>query len=555
MLFRSLPAVTVPDIVHKRKDGGIEIIDHKFVRSFTNTDSEDYIKIIQSQFIWHVLKAAKGYSADRIIFREIKVTENRAAEAGKPQVRDYAIPFSHEQYRIIFYNIYRDAVEFIKNPNAIYLPNISDPFDGEQSGLLYAQGLISADMSDVEVMHKVKDVAFQSKKFITSRLDRAENKHLDPQEKIKLRLAEFGIPIEADEVIKGPSVTQYRFTVSAGVRMSVFKKHKADIARAIEAKGEVRILAPISGTSMVGIEVENKEKIAVKLTNSHLKKGTMSLPIGVTVQGDVVMVPLDEMPHLLIAGATGSGKSVLLHTLITALTKQMKERDLHLILIDPKRVELMAFKNTPHLHEDGIAHKHGDIQKRLKDLIEVMEGRYKILEDSGVRNIKEYNEKELKHKNKLMRYIVVVIDEFGDLILQDKEASKNTKNRTSMKKTAKRMAVEVKARKLAKQGVEYTPEGDEDEQLTIEDIIVRLAQMARAVGIHLILATQRPSVDVITGLIKANISTRIALTTASATDSKVILGEDGAEKLAGNGDLLFMHPGRARERLQGIITE
>jgi len=554
-----LPAVGVPDIVHKRKDGGIEIVDVKFVKSFTEYDEEDYIKIVQSQFLWHLLKATKGISADRMLFREVKVTENAKENAGKPQIRDYAVPFSHEQYRIIFYNLYRDVVRFLSNPDAIFLPNLSDPFDGEQAGLLYAQGLLSGDMSDVEVMHKVKDIAYTSKKFVPSRLDSDVNKHLRPEDKIKLRLAEFGIPVEPEETKVGTSVTQYRFKVSAGTTMSRFTKHKADIARAIEAKGEIRILAPIPGTSLVGVEVANESRTTALLSKAEIIKDTLSLPIGIDVQGAPHLAPLDEMPHLLVAGTTGSGKSVTVRTFLKALTKQLTPTHLHLILIDPKRVELAEWKGDKHLHGGKIAYEYADALLILKGLTDEMENRYKLLEKAKVRNIKEYNDRERmtapEGSRQTLQYIVTVVDEFADLILQGKIASRREKKRESLQTIVTREKVTQMAKQFAKMGMAYTAPDPEVEMPTVEEMIVRLAQMARAVGIHLIIATQRPSVDVITGLIKANFPTRIALTTASATDSKVILGVEGAEKLTGKGDMLFMSPGAGITRLQGFIAE
>lgn len=569
-----LPAVGIPDLVHKRKDGGIEIIDTKFVKSFTDTESEDYVKIIQSQFMWHLLKASKGLVADRMLFREIKYSENTRENAGKPQIRDYAIPFSHEQYRIIFYNIYRDAVRFIANPDVVYLPNLSDPFDGEQAGLLYAQGLISADMSDVEVMHKVKDVALGSKKFVPSRLERVENRNLPPEERIKMRLIEFGIPVEPDGVVAGSSVIQYRFKVSAGVRMSSFEKHKADIARALEAKGPIRILAPIPGTNLVGIEVESGSRDPVKLTPEHGKPGTMEIPMGTTVDGTVEYANLPEMPHLLIAGATGSGKSMLIHSILESLTTQKTPAELELVLIDPKRVELRNFAKVPHLR-GKVIYEYEDAIKALLTLQDEMEARYQSLEAAGVRDIKEFNELMALPDSKglPMKYIVCVIDEFADFMLRSRMQERTAKKKpyASMDKMAlyrklkKRAPDQARAlgvpSKFTKTKVlEMLEELDNDEganrpDANVEFLVTRLAQMARATGIHLIIATQRPSTDVITGIIKANFPARVALTTASPTDSSVILGEPGAEKLAGKGDMLFQHPGGARIRLQGFLIE
>ncbi|MBI4385448.1 PD-(D/E)XK nuclease family protein [Candidatus Parcubacteria bacterium] len=557
-----LPASGIPDLVHKRKDGKTEIIDTKFVTRFTDYETEDYIKIIQSQFMYHLLLSAKGIQAERMLFREIKRTKNSNGDAGKPQIRDWAVPFDHEPYRIIFYNLYRDVAKFLSN-DPIFLPNLSDPFDGEHAGLMYAQGLINADMSDVEVMHKVRDIAFASKKFVASRLDRAENQHLLPEEKIKLKLLEFGIPVEPDETRNGGSVTQYRFKVSAGVRMQTIKKHKDDIAHAIGAKGEIRILAPIPGTSLVGVEVENETKAVRKLGKEHLKLGTLSIPIGINVGDECVSVPLNEMPHLLIAGTTGSGKSTLLHNIITALTKQMTPEEMELVLIDPKRVELAPFARKPHL-TGKIIYVYDGALRKLKSLTDAMEHRYRLLEKAGKRDIAEYNASKRNPENRLP-YIVTVVDEFADLILRAGIEEKKRKNGGYQHKSKAWLL-----KTLEKRG-RHTPEGmtkaelaetleelDAQDEMnrpdaSIELLMVRLAQMARAIGIHLIIATQRPSTDVITGLIKANFPTRIALTTASPTDSEVILGKRGAEKLAGKGDMLFLHPANRGEiRLQGF---
>lgn len=513
-----LPATGSCDLVHQRKDGKIEIIDTKFVTNFTDWETEDYIKIIQSQFYKHLLIAAKGIKPYRMLFREIKRTAN---QEGGPQIRDWAIPFDHKQYEMFFYNLYRDVVKYLAN-SPIFLPNLSDPFDGEQAGLIYSQGLINSDMSDVEVMHKVKDVAYTSKKFVSSRLDREDNKHLLPEERVKLRLAEFGIPVEPVETKVGPTVTQYRFKVSAGVRMETIKKLKDDIALAIEAKGEIRIIAPIPGTGLVGVEVENKTRTSTKLTAAHLRPGTLSLPIGIDVHGAPQLVPLDEMPHLLIAGTTGSGKSILLHTIINALTQQLKPAELELVLIDPKRVELRPFARKPHVKRK-VVYEYQDSVKVLTELVEEMERRYKILADSDRRDLAEYNSSRRDPKKRLP-YIVTIVDEFADLMIR-------------------------KRKKLTKKQLE------EEQYEDADTLIVRLAQMARAVGIHLIIATQRPSVDVMTGMIKANFPTRIALTTASPTDSKIIIGKEGAEKLAGKGDMIFVYPGnRGEMRLQGFLN-
>lgn len=508
-----IPAVGKPDIVYEDANKDVIIEDYKVVTTFTDSETEDYVKIVQAQFLNHLLIATKGIHAKRVDFREIKRSANKD---GGPQTRVWSVPLDHEPYRIIFYNLYRDVFKYLSN-DPVFLPNLSDPMDGEQAGIIYAQGLINADMSDVEVVHKVREVAFTSKKFVASRLDSPINADLLPEERVKMKLAEFGIPVEPVETISGPSVTQYRFKVSAGVRMSTIEKHAADIVKALKAKGAVRILAPIPGTDLVGVEVEAMDRKKALLTDKDLVAGTLSIPVGVEANGAVVKMPLNEMPHLLVAGTTGSGKSVFLHSTITALTKQMTPEEMQLVLIDPKRVELAAFKTLPHLRT-RLIYEYATASKTLQELVAVMESRYESLEQSGKRDIAEYNASKRKESNKLP-YIVVVIDEFADLILQSR---------------------------MGKKGV--SKGGD------MEMMIVRLAQMARAVGIHLIIATQRPSADVITGLIRANFPTRIALSTASAVESGVI-GIKGAEKLSGKGDMLFSCP-QLREviRLQGLVA-
>lgn len=570
-----LPASGIPDLVERKKNGKVDIIDVKFVKYFTAYDTEDWIKIIQAQFLSHLLIAAKGVDAERVIFREVKRTKNKPCEEEgctewhdkerrHSQIRDWVVPLDHEPYRIFFYNLYRDVVNFLRR-DPIFLPNLSDPFDGEHAGLVYAQGLINADMSDVEVMHKVRDVAFTSKKFVASRLERAENKQLLPEEKVKMRLGEFGISIEPAEVKHGASVTQYRFKVSAGVRMSTLKKHKDDIASALEAKGEMRLLTPIQGTNLFGIEVENTERTAVKLKKS-LTVG-MELPIGTDVAGEGVKADLTDMPHLLIGGASGSGKSTLLHTFLAALTKQNTPQDLELVLIDPKRVELAAFARKPHVQGKKAITDHKGAVSAFLRLTDEMERRYETLERAGKRDIQEFNESK-RNPNLKLPYIVMVIDEFADLMLRSKieekkkgASSYTRRSKVWLKKEADRrgilMAVNTNYTKaMLGELLEEDDLKDETNRAdaNIELLTVRLAQLGRAAGIHLIVATQRPSVDVITGLIKANFPTRIALTTASPTDSVVILGKPGAEKLAGKGDMLLQHPQfRGEKRLQGYI--
>lgn len=548
-----LPITGVADIVHQFSDdpNDIEIIDTKFTIAFTDHSKEDYIKIIQAEFMFHLIWAKTGIKPKRMLFREIKRSKNND---GTDQIRDWAIPFDHEPYHIIFYNLFKDVVQFLKN-DPVFLPNLSDMFDGEQAGLIYAQGLINADMSDVEVMHKVKEIAFTSKKFIASKIDSIENKNLLPEEKIKIRLAEFGLPVEPVDSIVGASITQYRFKISAGVRVSAIKKLKEDIAIAIGSTGNVNIDI-IPGTGYLGIEVPNLERSKVLYSKELQNKDTLKIPLGVEVNGNNYFADLTEMPHLLIAGTTGSGKSVLLNVIIDSISAQNSHSKVKLVLIDPKRVELSNFAKLP--HTDGkILYEYDEVLKKLLKISDEMEKRYKILEESGCKDIKEYN----ANSKKKLPYIVVVIDEFADFMMKAKisavkKSSYGSKSKVWLSKEITKRKIQSYATIKAEM-IEVLEEDDFKKEenrpdANVELIITRLAQMARAVGIHLIIATQRPSTDVITGLIKANFPSRVALTTASPTDSQIILGQPGAEKLNGKGDMLFMSPTiKGLLRLQG----
>lgn len=568
-----IPASGVPDLVTRNAAGEIEIIDHKFTKTFTNYETEDYIKIVQAMFMYHLVKATMKEAPARMIFREIKRTKNSNGSSGDPQVRDWAIPFDHKPYFVLFYNLYKDVARYLMN-DPIFLPNLSDPFDGEHAGMMYAQGLMSADMSDVEVVHKVRDVARVTKKFVSSNLDRAENKHLPIAERIKMRLAEFGVPIEPIDSVVGAQVTQHRFKVSAGVRMATIHKHKADIQRTVATKGEIRILTPIPGTEYVGIEVENQSRNVANLTKQHLTPGTMELPIGVDVSGEVTKIDLREMPHLLIAGATGSGKSVTLTTIIEALTKQMTADQMHLLLIDPKRVELTKYGRKLHLQGKSVIYEPREAVRELLGLKDEMEKRYKLLEKAGKRDLAEYNASRRVETARLP-YLVCVVDEFADLILQSRSEEKKARGYSTRSTNWLIKSILQKAEELREQIdpaqiramkknelIEVLQELDSRDimmspQADVEHLVARLAQLGRAAGIHIVIATQRPSVDVITGLIKANFPTRIAFRTSSPTDSIVILGEPGAEKLAGKGDMLLMGPmiSGGKARLQGLMIK
>ncbi|HOX21551.1 MAG TPA: DNA translocase FtsK [Candidatus Paceibacterota bacterium] len=333
---------------------------------------------------------------------------------------------------------------------------------------------------------------------------------------IKRTLGTFGIMVEMDEVQVGPTVTRYTLKPAEGVKLSKIMALQNDLSLALAAH-PIRIEAPIPGKSLVGIEVPNKSKTIVKLRNllsleKFLDSGFLSFPLGRDVSGEPVFSDLAKLPHLLIAGSTGSGKSVSIHSLIISLLYKNTPETLRLLLIDPKRVELSIYNGLPHLISDVIINPKKTIMA-LRWAVAEMDERYNKLLQAGARDIGSYNQKMIKSKGQLMPYIVIVIDELADL--------------------------------MAAYGRE------------VEGSIVRLAQMARATGIHLIVSTQRPSVEVITGLIKANITSRIALQVASQIDSRTILDTSGAEKLLGNGDLLYLaaETSKPRRIQSGFVSE
>ncbi|HLC94425.1 MAG TPA: DNA translocase FtsK [Patescibacteria group bacterium] len=339
--------------------------------------------------------------------------------------------------------------------------------------------------------------------------DRGDVKH--NSDTIEKTLESFGIRAQVAEVNRGPTVTQYAIEIVRGTKLSKITSLSNDLALALAAStGQVRIEAPIPGRSMVGIEIPNKKAEMVtfkKLISSSLfvkNQDPLLVPLGLDVAGNPVATSINKMPHVLIAGTTGSGKSVLLNAWICSFLFRVKPEELRLILVDPKRVELTLYNGIPHLLTEVIVEPE-KIISALKWTVAEMENRYKIFSKAGVRNLEGYN--ELPDVEKIP-YIVLIIDELADLMI-------------------------------------FAP-GEVEERIT------RIAQMARATGIHLILATQRPSVDVITGLMKANIPTRIAFNVASMIDSRVVLDMPGAEKLLGKGDMLFLPPDQPKpRRIQG----
>lgn len=445
-------------------------------------------------------------------------------------------------------NIEAQTVEFLDDdvPNVVINPNTKDkkntkeddskPTDNSEIGIEVdipeavekAQGKVVAGATDLTSPINPHE-PFINWKYPTLNLlkqydsDNSVN-FVDKEEleanknRIIKVLNDFGVQIRSIRATVGPTITLYEITPAQGVRISKIKNLEDDIALSLAAIG-IRIIAPMPGKGTIGIEVPNAKPSIVSmfsiLNSRKFQESTMELPIalGKTITNDVYMVDLAKIPHLLVAGATGQGKSVGLNAIITSLLYKKHPNDLKIVLVDPKKVEFSIYAPIAKPFMAAVEENEDepiitDVQKvvkTLKGLCVLMDNRYDMLKAAGARNIKEYNSKFLNHQlnpeegHEFMPYIVVIIDEFGDLIL-----------------TA----------------------GKE-----IEMPITRIAQLARAVGIHMIIATQRPTTSIITGNIKANFPGRIAFRVGAMMDSRIILDRPGAQQLVGRGDMLYLNGG------------
>lgn len=347
--------------------------------------------------------------------------------------------------------------------------------------------------------------------------NRLNKEILDNVRILEETLDNFGVKVCVSQVHRGPAITRYEIQPAPGIKVSKIVRLADDIALSLAAQ-DVRIEAPIPGKAALGIEVPNKEVSTVYLREilecpEFMEAASkITIALGKDIAGNPIIADLMKMPHLLIAGATGSGKSVCLNSIITSILYKATPNEVKLVMIDPKMVELITYNGIPHLLSPVVTDPR-KAASALKWVVSEMETRYELFASMGIRDIARYNSQSEDHNKHYepLPYIVVVIDELADLMM-------------------------------------IAP-------IEVEDSICRLAQMARAAGIHLVVATQRPSVDVITGIIKANIPARIAFAVSSQTDSRTILDLNGAEKLLGKGDMLFMPVGASKPiRIQGALV-
>ncbi|MDF2535406.1 MAG: translocase FtsK [Bacillales bacterium] len=407
---------------------------------------------------------------------------------------------------------------------AIKIKNFADKYEITQDEMdilpstkVSEHGLSLTELENLDYMLPPLSLLTHSKRADQSGAMKKINENA---KKLEQTLQDFGVKAKVTQIYLGPAVTQYEVYPEAGVKVSKIVSLTDDIALALAAK-DIRIEAPIPGKSAVGIEVPNSETSMVSLRevleehSVDKRGGLLKVTLGRDISGSPISAELNKMPHLLVAGSTGSGKSVCINGIITSILMRAKPHEVKMMMIDPKMVELNMYNGIPHLLTPVVTDpKRAALA--LKKVVVEMERRYELFSTLGIRNIESFNDQILRHnleeelKQPILPYIVVIVDELADLMLV---ASSE-----------------------------------------VEDAIMRLAQMGRAAGIHLIIATQRPSVDVITGVIKANIPSRIAFAVSSSVDSRTILDMGGAEKLLGKGDMLFIPIGASKPtRIQGAF--
>lgn len=528
-----IPLKGSADFVYRDKKNRIIIRDHKFTGKFSDPEAIDGAKLIQAGFNYFLVYAELGEAPYSMVFGEHKITKN---DDGSKQTREYEIVFAEQPYLFdFFYRLYDDITSALLGQQ-VYVPNIHAFYDKEVAILAYihrldvdekrAAAFKKAKVDNITdflkkriqkdgVMKKQLEVLHE--KFISSKTLNYSN--MTTEEKIKMKYAEHGLSLNFDSKVVGNSVTLYRFDPMVGIKMTKIEAYVKDIEQVVGVSG-VRILAPIPNSTLVGFEIPLKERTFPK---SIPPVDGFNIAMGMDVMGGVRRFDIRQAPHLLVTGATGSGKSVFLNALIKQLAT-IKQAEM--ILLDPKMVELSEFSDYGDYHSDV-----GEINSVLEELVVTMNNRYAKMQERRAKNLNQYHEKGGR-----MPYIFVVIDEYGDLIAQKhmvetKEITgQYTNGRAKWKMVKKDVSADIK-----------------------KNILI-LAQKARAAGIHIVLTTQRPSVNIVDGSIKANFPTRVAFRASSATDSGTVIDQAGAEKLLGKGDMLFLNTETGLERLQGFFA-
>lgn len=482
----------------ERVDGLLKLKDYKTCYAYSNPEKIDGAKMLQAVEYYLLAYAKYGEEPYSITFEEIKYTKN---SDGTPQVKRYEVVYAeNELYFDFYFRFYEDMVRAL-NGEMVYVPNVDAMYDNEVAIISYIHRLdVSEETAKLMKKHKVDNVGDLLKKQIQSagnmrkllktveakfvsakNLDYSKMKN---EQKIQTKMMEHGMMLQFDSKVEGASVDLYRYTPSIGLKMSRLANYAADVEQVLGVAG-IRVLAPISGSTMVGFEVPRADRT---FPGRPTASNGFDMAIGQMIDGTPRYFDIRRAPHMLVAGSSGSGKSVWLSGAIEQLS-EISNGELY--LFDPKIVELAQYEGIAKVYETDPR----KINKALAVLVIEMNDRYKKMAAKKVRNIDAM---------KNIPYKFVVIDEFGDLILSE----------------------------------------------AVEKSVLQIAQKGRAAGIHLIIATQTPRADIISGAIKANFPIKILFKTAKAVDSRVVMDEAGAEKLLGRGDMLFVGD-RGTERLQG----
>jgi len=534
-----VPLKGYPDKVIE-DDGYLDIVDYKTSTSFPGDDDIDGKKILQAVVYYFLVYAYTGRKPRRCIFEVVKVTKNKD---GGPQVKQYFFDYEeNDLFFDFFFRFYYDMIRAI-NGEMVWLPNIEAMFDNEIAMVAYINRLdVPEEVAAQMKAEQVTDITELLKRKIanTSNMNRMMKtvetkfvsgktlnyKDMNIQDRIKTKMAEHGMLLEFDGVVEGAAVDLYRYTPSIGLKMSRIASYVADVEQVLGVTG-VRILTPIPGTTFVGFEVPRSERT---WNGAAPKSKALVIPIGTNTYGQVEYINLVDAPHVLVAGTTGGGKSVLVRSILNSLGSTAE-----LWLADPKGVELNDMKSKRYAEDPE------DIRAMLESLVIEMDRRYAEMKKTP--GLRRYDKKP----------IVCVVDEFGDFMLANTDGKKKenydgwTGMRLAKECTKRKLSVEwVSMSRINKQSAIMALEQYDEENrseyadLSGEDLVVKLAQKARAAAIHLVIATQSPRADIVTGRIKANFPTRIALRTASEIESRIILDAPGAEKLLGKGDALIL---------------
>ena len=372
-------------------NGQYRAIDYKLKDRLSNPGAEQGAYTLQAMMIFFCMTQRYGEAPESITFYEVKPTKNKD---GSSQIQEYTIDYSQtDHYKILFCHYLDAIVHELKREDIKFLPNFSDFFTGQESWHDFADETFDFEMPKA-IPVKVTHREFKEARFVPQISEKLGNEDLEPAEKIRVKLMEFGIACEMAEVFHGPSVDLYALQPSRGVAMSAFAKHSGDLQLALGAE-TVRVDAPIPGTKFVGIEVSKDDRKFVNFdSKAHTTPNSLELPIGIDVFGNLIKKDLRDMPHFLIAGATGSGKSVAINCFLEALTLQNSPDELALILIDPKMVELARFESVPHLKGPSPLTDIEGIITKLEWSVFEMQRRYTELKKKGYRSIEEHNKKE-----------------------------------------------------------------------------------------------------------------------------------------------------------------